>query len=316
MEKILVIGCAGQIGSELTIELRNRYGAANVVASDIKQAPSDIMEGGPFEYIDVLDVNRLYEIVNKYKITQIYHLAAILSGNAEKKPLMSWDINMQSLMNALEVCRVMGIKKMFWPSSIAVFGPTTPRENTPQYTVMEPNTVYGISKLAGERWIEYYFNKFKVDTRSIRYPGLISYKTEAGGGTTDYAVEIYYEAIRQGKYNCFLKPETYLPMMFMEDAINATIQLMDADSSKLSLRNSYNLAGISFCPREIAVEIKKHIPSFEISYRDDFRQAIADSWPKSIDDSVAKKDWGLNYKYDMAKMTEVMLAEIKKKLAK
>ena len=316
MEKILVIGCAGQIGSELTLELRKIYGNDNVVASDIKPAEKEITESGPFEILDVLDTHRLFGTVSRNKITQIYHLAAILSGNAEKKPLASWHINMTSLMNVLELARELNLNKIFWPSSIAVFGPTTPRANTPQYTVMEPNTVYGISKLAGERWMEYYNQKFGVDTRSVRYPGLISYKTEAGGGTTDYAVEIFYEAIRNGKYECFLNENTALPMMFMEDAIKATIGLMEADSSKLTLRSSYNVAGISFDPKGLTEEIKKHIPNFEITYKPDFRQAIADSWPMSIDDSVARKDWGLQCKYDLKKMTEVMINEIKKKIQK
>ena len=316
MEKILVIGCAGQIGSELTLELRKIYGNDNVVASDIKPAEKEITEGGPFEILDVLDTHRLFGTVSRNKITQIYHLAAILSGNAEKKPLASWHINMTSLMNVLELARELNLNKIFWPSSIAVFGPTTPRANTAQYTVMEPNTVYGISKLAGERWMEYYNQKFGVDTRSVRYPGLISYKTEAGGGTTDYAVEIFYEAIRNGKYECFLNENTALPMMFMEDAIKATIGLMEADSSKLTLRSSYNVAGISFDPKGLTEEIKKHIPNFEITYKPDFRQAIADSWPMSIDDSVARKDWGLQCKYDLKKMTEVMINEIKKKIQK
>ncbi|MEI6898556.1 MAG: NAD-dependent epimerase/dehydratase family protein [Bacteroidota bacterium] len=314
MEKILVIGCSGQIGSELTLELRRLYGNTNVIATDIRPAPADISESGPFEILDVLDSAKLQLILEHEKITQIYHLAAILSGNAEKRPLASWDINMRSLMNVLELCKELKVKKLFWPSSIAVFGPTTPRIGTPQYTIMEPNTVYGISKLAGERWIEYYYNKYGVDTRSLRYPGLISYKTEAGGGTTDYAVEIFYEAIRKKKYECFLGPDSSLPMMFMPDAIKATIDLMEADASKLSLRSSYNVAGISFTPAEIAEEIKKHIPEFEITYKPDFRQAIADSWPASIDDTVAKKDWELNYEYDLAKMTEVMLLEVGKKL--
>ena len=314
MEKILVIGCAGQIGSELTLKLREIYGNANVIASDIKPAPADIMESGPFEIVDVMNVHAIYGVVARHQITQIYHLAAILSGNAEKRPIPSWDINMLSLFNVLELCREMKIKRLFWPSSIAVFGPTTPRENTPQLCTMEPNTVYGISKQAGERWIEYYFNKYGVDTRSVRYPGLISYKTEAGGGTTDYAVEIYYEAIRQKKYECFLSENTGLPMMFMDDAINNTIKLMQTDLNKLSLHNSYNMAGISFDPKTIAASIKKFIPEFEISYKPDFRQAIADSWPMSIDDSVAVKDWGLTSEYDLDKMSKLMLLEVGKKL--
>ena len=297
------------------MELRRIFGDSNVIATDIRQAPAEIMESGPFEILDVLDAVKLRSILEREKITQVYHLAAILSGNAEKRPLASWDINMRSLMNVLELARELRIPKLFWPSSIAVFGPSTPRKDTPQYTVMDPNTVYGISKLAGERWIEYYHKKYGVDTRSVRYPGLISYKTEAGGGTTDYAVEIFYEAIKAKKYECFLGPESALPMMFMDDAIKATIDVMQADASKLSLHCSYNVAGISFTPREVAAEIKKHMPEFEISYKPDFRQAIADSWPASIDDSVAKKDWNLTYEYDLKGMTEVMLREIGKKLS-
>jgi nucleoside-diphosphate-sugar epimerase len=315
MEKILVIGCSGQIGSELTLELRKKYGFTNVIATDIRPAPAEISDSGKFEILDVLDTSKLQLILEHEKITQVYHLAAILSGNAEKRPLASWEINMKSLINVLELARELKIKKVFWPSSIAVFGPSTPRYDTPQYTIMEPNTVYGISKLAGERWIEYYYNKYGVDTRSLRYPGLISYKTEAGGGTTDYAVEIFYDAIRQKKYECFLGPETDLPMMFMSDAIKATIDLMEVDSSKLSLRSSYNVAGICFNPRQLADEIRKHIPEFEITYKPDFRQAIADSWPARIDDSVAKKDWGLSCEFDLPKMTELMISEIGKKLS-
>lgn len=315
MEKILVIGCSGQIGSELTLELRKKYGFANVIATDIRPAPPEIADSGKFEILDVLDTSKLQLILEHEKITQVYHLAAILSGNAEKRPLASWDINMKSLINVLELARELKIKKVFWPSSIAVFGPTTPRYNTPQYTIMEPNTVYGISKLAGERWIEYYYNKYGVDTRSLRYPGLISYKTEAGGGTTDYAVEIFYDAIRQKKYECFLGPESDLPMMFMSDAIKATIELMEADSSKLSLHSSYNVAGICFNPRQLADEIRKYVPEFEITYKPDFRQTIADSWPACIDDSVARKDWGLSSEFDLPKMTELMITEIRKKLA-
>ncbi|MEI7896208.1 MAG: NAD-dependent epimerase/dehydratase family protein [bacterium] len=312
-EKILVIGCSGQIGSELTLELRRIYGETNVIATDIRPAPPEVAGTGPFEILDVLDSSKLQLILEHEKVTQVYHLAAILSGNAEKRPLASWDINMRSLMNVLELARELKLHKIFWPSSIAVFGPTTPRIDTPQYTIMEPNTVYGISKLAGERWIEYYFNKYGVDTRSLRYPGLISYKTEAGGGTTDYAVEIFYEAIKHKKYECFLGPDSALPMMFMPDAIHATIDVMEADASTLSLRSSYNVAGISFTPEILAAEIKKHIPEFEITYNPDFRQAIADSWPARINDTVAKQDWGLHYEFDLAKMTEVMLKEIGKR---
>lgn len=314
MERILVIGAAGQIGSELTLALRKVYGDQNVYATDIKNPPLDVIESGPFETLDVLDNSRLIHFVIRHKITQIYHLAAVLSGNAERIPLQAWDINMRSLLTVLDLAREVKLHKLFWPSSIAVFGPTTPRINTPQFTVMDPNTVYGISKHAGERWCEYYFRKYGVDTRSIRYPGLISYKTEAGGGTTDYAVEIFYEAVKHKKYECFLREDTTLPMMFMEDAIRATIELMELPDAKMSIRTAYNVAGISFNPRELSDEIKKHIPEFTITYKPDFRQAIADSWPQSIDDSVARANQGWNHKYDLARMTTVMLTEIRKKL--
>lgn len=315
MEKILVIGAAGQIGSELVLALRKKFGNENVFATDIKEPPADVLEGGPFQILDVMDNNRLIHFVIRHKITQIYHLAAVLSGNAEKIPIQAWNINMQSLMNILDLAKeVPEVKRVFWPSSIAVFGPSTPRINTPQFTITEPNTVYGISKLAGERWLEYYHKRYGIDIRSIRYPGLISYKTEAGGGTTDYAVEIFYDAIKKGSYECFLKDDASLPMMFMDDAIQATIDLMDADIKDLSVHSSYNVAGISFNPNDLYEEIKMHIPDFEIKYNPDFRQAIAESWPASIDDSVAKKDWGLNYKFDIEALTEVMLEGIKKKL--
>jgi len=316
MEKILIIGASGQIGSELTLALRKVYGNDNVFATDIKQAPTDVVESGPFQILDALNDKALIHFVIRHKITQVYHLAAVLSGNAEKLPLQAWEINMKGLLNLLDLAKEVGLSKVFWPSSIAVFGRTTPKVNTPQLTVTEPNTVYGISKLAGERWCEYYFNRYGVDVRSIRYPGLISYKTEAGGGTTDYAVEIFYDAIKQKKYECFLKEDAALPMMFMDDAINCTIQLMEADAGKISIRSSYNLGGISFDPKEIATEIKKHIPEFEITYKPDFRQAIAESWPKSIEDTVARKDWGCEYVYDLPKMTKLMLDEIRKKLGK
>lgn len=314
MNKILVIGAAGQIGSELTMALREHFGAANVFATDIRNAPQDVMESGPFQILDVMDEKKLIDYVLHNKIDQIYLLAAILSGNAEKVPLKSWDINMTSLLSILNLSRDAGIKKLFWPSSIAVFGPSTPRQNTPQVTVTEPTTVYGISKLAGERWCEYYFKRYGLDVRSIRYPGLISYKTEAGGGTTDYAVEIFYEAIKHKKYACFLKEDTVLPMMFMEDAIKGTIDLMEADSSNITVRSSYNMSAISFDPQEIACEIKKHIPGLSISYHPDFRQQIADSWPQTIDDSVARSDWHWKHRYDLKAMTEVMLREIGNKL--
>ena len=315
MEKIMIIGCSGQIGSELTLELRKIYGNENVFATDIKMAPKDVVKSGPFQILDVMDDKRLIHFVIRNKITQIYHLAAVLSGNAEKLPMQAWDINMQSLLNILDLAReVDDLKKIFWPSSIAVFGPTTPRNLTPQLTVMEPNTVYGISKLAGERWCEYYYNRYGVDVRSIRYPGLISYKTEAGGGTTDYAVEIFYDAIKKGSYECFLNENTNLPMMFMKDAIKATIDLMEAPASKVKIHSAYNVAGMSFNPADLAGEIKKHIPGFEISYKPDFRQAIADSWPASIDDSVARNEWGLKYDFDIKTLTEAMIEGVSNKL--
>ena len=315
MDNILVIGAAGQIGSELVIELRKLHGSGRVFATDIKQAPLDVIEGGPFQILDVMDDKQLIHFIIRHKITQIYHLAAVLSGNAEKLPTQAWKINMESLMNILEVAKMVEeVKKVFWPSSIAVFGPTTPRNNTPQLTVMEPVTVYGISKLAGERWCDYYFNRYGVDVRSIRYPGLISYKTEAGGGTTDYAVEIYYEAIRKGCYECFLSENTALPMLFMPDAIQATIQLMEAERSSLSIHSAYNLGGMSITPDQVYQEIRKEIPDFSISYKPDFRQAIADTWPLSVDDSLAGKDWGFEQNYDLERMTGIMLKEIRNKL--
>jgi len=314
MERILVIGCSGQIGSELVLELRKKYGNNNVFATDIKNPPKEILNAGPFQILDVLDYKNLLHFVIRHNITQVYNLAAVLSGNAEKIPLQAWDINMKALMNTLQVAQQTDAKKLFWPSSIAVFGPTTPRHNTPQLTVMEPNTVYGISKLAGERWGEYFHNKYDVDFRSVRYPGLISYKTEPGGGTTDYAVEIFFEAIKNNSYECFLSEDTALPMMFMDDAIKNTIKLMDADPEKLSLRSSYNMAGISFTPAQIAKEIQKHQSDFKITYKTDFRQAIANSWPASIDDSVARKDWGLSDEFDIVKMSAHMLNKIKEKL--
>jgi nucleoside-diphosphate-sugar epimerase len=315
-ENILVIGSSGQIGSELVLALRKIYGNKNVFATDIKQPTQEIRESGPFQILDVLDFNNLLHFVVRYKITQIYNLAAVLSGNAEKIPLQAWDINMKALMNTLEVARQSDARKLFWPSSIAVFGPTTPRHQTPQLTIMEPNTVYGISKVAGERWGEYYSKRYGVDFRSVRYPGLISYKTEPGGGTTDYAVEIFYEAVKRGEYESFLDKDTELPMMFMDDAINNTIKLMRAEKEKLTISSSYNIAGISFTPAQLANAIKKRMPDFKIFYKPDFRQAIADSWPASIDDSIARRDWGHSNSYGLEKIVDVMLEKIKEKLSK
>jgi len=311
MKKSLVIGANGQIGSDLVIGLANRLGAENVIASDIREGNHGSVQ---FELLDILNPDKLKEVIEKHEIGTVYLLAALLSATAEQNPMFAWKLNMEGLFNVLELAKGGTIEKIFWPSSIAVFGPSTPRDNTPQTTVMEPTTVYGISKLAGERWCEYYFNKYGVDVRSIRYPGLISYKAEPGGGTTDYAVDIYYKAIQQGSYECYLEKDTYLPMMYMEDAIKATIDLMHADKEKIKIRSSYNLAGISFSPVEIAEEIKKHIPEFTISYAPDFRQEIANSWPKSINDSRAQEDWGWKEKYDLSSMTEEMLKGLNEKL--
>ncbi|MEN8787762.1 MAG: NAD-dependent epimerase/dehydratase family protein [Flavobacteriales bacterium] len=311
MKKSLVIGANGQIGSDLVLGLANRLGAENVIASDIREGNHGEVQ---FEILDILDAEKLKQIIEKNNVGTVYLLAALLSATAEQNPMFAWKLNMEGLFNVLDLAKYKIIDKVFWPSSIAVFGPTTPRDNTPQTTVMEPTTVYGISKQAGERWCEYYHNKYGVDVRSIRYPGLISYKAEPGGGTTDYAVAIYYKALQEGKYQCYLQNDTYLPMMYMEDAIKATIDLMYADEDKIKIRSSYNLAGISFSPLEIAEEIKKHIPDFSISYTPDFRQAIANSWPKSIDDSRAQEDWGWKEKYDLTSMTEEMLKGLKEKL--
>jgi nucleoside-diphosphate-sugar epimerase len=314
MDNILIIGAAGQIGSELTIALRKIYGAEHVFATDLKQASKDIIEGGPFQLLDVMDDKRLIHFVIRHKITQIYHLAAVLSGNAEKLPLQAWHINMTSLLNILDLAKeVEEIKKVFWPSSIAVFGPTTPNNGTPQLTIMEPNTVYGITKQAGERWVEYYNRRYKLDIRSIRYPGLISYKTEPGGGTTDFAVEIFFEALKKGYYECFLSENTSLPLLFMPDAIDATIKIMETEKSKLSVKSSYNIGGLSITPKQLANEIKKHIPTFQIKYNPDFRQAIADSWPHNIDDSVARSDWGFSQNYKLEEIVEIMIKEISTK---
>lgn len=309
-DKILVIGSSGQIGTELVQNLREIYGIDGVIASDVKV--TEQAKDGPFEVIDVMNATALLEIVKRHQVTEIYLLAALLSATAEKMPKFGWDLNMQGLFNVLDLAKEKIIKKVYWPSSIAVFGPNTPKVNTPQYTIMEPSTVYGISKQAGERWCEYYFNKYNVDVRSLRYPGLIGWKSAPGGGTTDYAVHIFHEALKTGKYECFLSENTTLPMMHMEDAINATIGIMQADASKVKIRSSYNLAGFSFSPKEIAAEIQKHIPTFSISYNPDSRQQIADSWPQSINDEFAQKDWGWNPKYDLKNLTINMLENLKK----
>lgn len=309
--KILIIGACGQIGTELTLALREKVGTDNVIASDIREGSASLMASGPFEIADATNFEQIQDLVIQHEVDEVYLMAAMLSATAEKFPMKGWNLNMTSLFHVLNLAKEGKINKVFWPSSIAVFGPSTPKTDTPQTTVMEPTTVYGISKQAGERWCEYYFNKFGVDVRSIRYPGLISYKTLPGGGTTDYAVEIYHEALKTGKYTSFLDENTELPMMFMEDAIHATVSLMEAPSEKIKIRSSYNLAALNFTPAVLANSIQKHIPEFEIDYAPDFRQAIADSWPSSIDDSAAQKDWGWKPQFDLEKMTSEMLNGIK-----
>ena len=308
--KILVIGACGQIGSELTTTLRARFGNDNVIASDIREGNDELMQSGPFEIVNAMNYDEVRACVEKYQVTDVYLLAAMLSATGEKFPMKAWDLNMNSLFHVLNLAKDGMIKKVFWPSSIAVFGPTTPGENTPQHTIMEPTTVYGITKQTGERWCEYYHEKYNVDVRSIRYPGLISWKTLPGGGTTDYAVDIFYKAIQDKKYECFLSEETALPMMYMDDAVAATINIMDAPAEQIKIRSSYNLGGVSFTPKMIAETIKKQIPEFEITYKPDFRQAIADSWPGSIDDSSAQQDWKWNHQYDLERMTATMLENL------
>lgn len=310
-EKILVIGASGQIGVELTLALRKIYGANNVVASDLREE-NNLLKGGPYVSLDVMNKEMLHVQVIRQNITQIYLLAAMLSAKGEKNPGLAWHLNMQGLLNVLDIAREENLKKVYWPSSIAVFGPTSPKQNCPQKTIIEPTTVYGISKFAGEFWCNYYHLKYGVDVRSLRYPGLISYKSEPGGGTTDYAVEIFHDAIEEKKYVSFLEEDTYLPMMYMPDAIRATIELMEAPADKISIRTSYNVSSMSFSPKEIAAEIKKHIPGFTISYQPDYRQPIAESWPQSIDDAVARRDWNWKEEYDLPAMVKDMLENLGK----
>jgi nucleoside-diphosphate-sugar epimerase len=311
---ILILGACGQIGAELTLALRQKYGNESVVASDIRRSDLAELQDGPFEILDASDADALRAVCEQYKIHTVYHLVAMLSATGEKFPMKAWDLNMQSLLHVLELAREGVIQKIFWPSSIAVFGPTTPKDHTPQQTIMEPSTVYGISKLAGERWCEYYFNKYGVDVRSIRYPGLISWKSQPGGGTTDYAVEIYYKALEEGRYTSFLSEQRALPMMYMDDAIRATIELTEAPAELVKVRNSYNLAGISFDPVTIAASIAGHIEGFEMDCVPDFRENIAASWPASIDDSAAQADWNWIPEYDLEAMTAAMLGNLKVKL--
>ncbi|MFZ4527503.1 MAG: NAD-dependent epimerase/dehydratase family protein [Undibacterium curvum] len=313
MEKILVIGANGQIGSELVEALAAQHGANNVIAADI--SPTSLYGAAIYEIIDVLNAARITEVIEQYQVTQVYQLAALLSATGEKAPLKAWELNMDGLLNILEIARIRGEAgkplKVFWPSSIAAFGPNTPPVNTPQYTVMDPSTIYGISKLAGERLCEYYFEKYGVDVRSIRYPGIISFKSPPGGGTTDYAIAIFHSALRGEAYSCFLEAETTLPMIYMPDAIRATISLMDADATKLSVRSSYNVAGLSFNPRELAAAIKQNLPAFDIHYAPDSRQAIAASWPQSLDDAQARADWGWQAQVGLQDLVTDMLKNIR-----
>ncbi|WP_222982988.1 NAD-dependent epimerase/dehydratase family protein [Flagellimonas meishanensis] len=309
---ILILGACGQIGTELTYELRNKYGSETVVASDIREGNDSLMASGPFELLDATNYEAIEDVVMHYEIDEVYLMAAMLSATAEKFPNRAWNLNMNSLFNVLNLAKEKKISKIFWPSSIAVFGPNTPKENTPQHAIMEPSTVYGISKQSGERWCEYYNKKYGVDVRSVRYPGLISWKTMPGGGTTDYAVEIYHEALEKGAYQCFLGKDTKLPMMYMDDAIRATMELMESPTEKIQVRSSYNLGSMSFTPQEMAESIQRHIPDFEITYEPDFRQTIADSWPSSIDDSLARKQWGWKPSFNLDQTTSEMLDNLKK----
>jgi len=308
-EKILIIGACGQIGSELTVKLRAKYGNEAVIASDIREGSAEIMQNGPFEFLDATDKAAILMIIHKHEITTVYLMAAMLSATAEKQPKKAWDINMNSLLYVLDFAKEKLIRKVYWPSSIAVFGETTPRIDTPQQTILEPATVYGISKLAGERWCAYYHDKFGVDVRTLRYPGIISWKTLPGGGTTDYAVEIFHEALKKGRYECFLNENTTLPMMYMEDALKATVDLMDGKA--LGTYVAYNVAAVSFNPEELTKAIQKQLPDFSISYKPDFRQQIADTWPQTIDDSLARKAWSWSHEYDTSAIVKDMLTNLK-----
>jgi nucleoside-diphosphate-sugar epimerase len=310
---ILIIGASGQIGTELVLALRAKWGNDRVIAADLRETDNPDLLAGPYITLDTLDKEAVAAAIDKFQVEEVYQLAALLSATSERFPDKAWDLNMNGLFILLELCRSGQVKKLFWPSSIAVFGPTSPREMTPQRTIMEPTSVYGISKQAGERWCEYYHLKYGVDVRSIRYPGLIGYRSAPGGGTTDYAVDIFYSALEKGHYECFLSAQTMLPMMMMEDAIRATIELMEAPAESVKIRSSYNLAGMSFTPESISAEIARHLPGFTISYRPDFRQQLADSWPDSIDDSAARTDWGWKPQFDLSRLTEKMLSEIRKK---
>ncbi|WP_342042246.1 L-threonine 3-dehydrogenase [Bacillus sp. OTU2372] len=314
MKRILITGALGQIGSELTLRLREIYGADHVIATDIRKNDSIAAQSGPFETVDVTDLNKMMETAKKYKVDTIMHLAALLSATAEAKPVFAWSLNMGGLMNALETARELKAQ-FFTPSSIGVFGPSTPKNNTPQDTIMRPTTMYGVNKVAGELLADYYYHKFDVDSRGLRFPGLISHVTLPGGGTTDYAVEIYYEAVKKGKYTSYINKGTLMDMMYMPDALNAIIDLMEADASNLKHRNSFNVTAMSFAPEDIAASIAKFIPGFEINYKvDPARQSIAESWPDSIDASAAREEWGFKYEYDLDKMTQDMIEKLRYKL--
>lgn len=313
-EKILVIGACGQIGVELTLALRKVYGDGNVLATDIREEHELLAGSGPYMVLDAMDGQAITEVIKKHGITQVYLLAALLSATGEKAPKRAWEINMQSLLQILDISVEQKLHKLYWPSSIAIFGATTPKQNTAQKTIVEPGTVYGISKYAGELWCQYYHNRWGLDVRSLRYPGLISWKGDPGGGTTDYAVDIYYEALKSGKYTCFLQEDTYLPMMYMDDAIRGTIELMEAPAEKIKSRMAYNFSAMSFSPKELAAVIQSRIPEFEISYAPDFRQQIANGWPQSIDDADARADWGWKHEFDVEKMSDSMLQNLKHKL--
>lgn len=311
MDKVLVIGACGQVGTELVENLQNIHGSSRVVASDIKTPTNEVLLNSEFVHLNVLDKAQIKEVFQTHKPTIVYHLAALLSATAEENPKFGWELNMDGTFNIFDACIDHGVKRIFWPSSIAVFGPTTPRVNTPQSTILEPNTIYGITKLAGERYCEYYFNRYNLDVRSIRYPGLIGWKSLPGGGTTDYAVDIFHQALKNGKYDCFLNEQTTLPMMHMEDAVRATLEITDAPSNLIKVRSSYNIAGVSFNPEQLTQEIKKHIPQFKVSYQPDHRQKIANSWPESIDDQIARADWGWQEKYNLEKLVVNMLDNIR-----
>ena len=311
MDKVLVIGACGQVGTELVENLQNIHGSSQVVASDIKTPTNEVFSNSEFVHLNVLDKAQIKEVFQTHKPTIVYHLAALLSATAEENPKFGWELNMDGTFNIFDACIEHGVKRIFWPSSIAVFGPTTPRVNTPQSTILEPNTIYGITKLTGERYCEYYFNRYNLDVRSIRYPGLIGWKSFPGGGTTDYAVDIFHQALKNGQYDCFLNEQTTLPMMHMEDAVRATLEITDAPSNLIKVRSSYNIAGVSFNPEQLTQEIKKHIPQFKISYHPDHRQKIANSWPESIDDQIARADWGWQEKYNLEKLVVNILDNLR-----